>query len=134
MSVECSWYLQDHIILIKLRDEVTVADLRESNTIVTQWLQESSAPRVHIMFDAGELRRVAYSARQSLAILRFLRDPKVGCFVAFDIPAHLRGIANFLIAIVERVARAQIHSVENSSEALDFICRFDADLPDHSPC
>jgi hypothetical protein len=134
MSFECSWYLQDHIILIKLCDEVTVADLTESNTIITQWLRESGASRVHIIFDASKLKRVAYSARQSLVILRFLRDPRVGCFVAFGIPPHLRGIASFLVAIIERVARAQIHSVETSAEALDLICSFDADLPEDFPC
>lgn len=133
MAIEFSWYLEKQIIFAKLSGKVGSADLAKGNRVVTQWMQESPARLIHIIFDATDMQGVGFSVTETLNTLKYLRDPKMGGYMVVGVPGNYDRIVKFLGGAINQFTRASFHVCKTLDEALTLIAAMDETLRDRIP-
>lgn len=125
MAIEFSWYVEGQIAYARLEGQVNRDDLRVGNQRISDWLNETSYLRLHIIFDARAMTHITFSARESLSLLAYLRHKKMGCFTVFGCPSYLQPIVDFLGNVIQHVTQVCFYSGNRLADAAAFIAMHD---------
>lgn len=129
MGSEYSWHIENRVILARVFGEVTEDDLREGDTAIQQLMAESPAERVHIIFDATGVQRLAITVVQARNKLHYLQDPRLGWIVVFGLHGIMEVTVQFIAGIISRVTGMQLRFVSSMADARLFLKRVDVSLP-----
>ncbi|GAB4308252.1 MAG: hypothetical protein Kow00117_01540 [Phototrophicales bacterium] len=131
MSINISWLLEGQIVIAKVYGEVTLQDLKTGNEVIGDYMQQSPYNHVHVIFDSTHITSISISAVQAIWELRYLRNPKMGCYLVYGMPQifnNMLGISSKLFTSLTRVQA--MHAFRDLPHALNFLQEFDRSLPD----
>jgi hypothetical protein len=120
------------MIYARLYGDVVKDDLLKGNKAILRGLEESSASRLHLVFDCTAVDQVHITVVQLRSELRYLQHPRLGEVVIFGTSSPIETIIKFLSAIISRLTGLQVHSFASLEEALLFLKSADSSLP-YSP-
>lgn len=128
MAIEFIWHIEGQVALATLSGVVSTQDLISGNSIMSTWMDKSDAAYVHVLFDATNMQRITFSARESVRMLHYLNHDRMGGFVVFGTPSYLHPIVTFMGLIVSQLTRAQFQVAKNLDDAMAILHELDDTL------
>lgn len=133
MASDYCWYLEQRVIYCYVEQVVTVKDLQKGNQIISQWIDESGHPPVHLLFDLRHITEVSVNTLQVWRELKYLRNPRLGWLVTFGASGLTRTMLHLIMGSLTRLIGQRLSAVDTLDAALAFLKMVDDSLPDLRP-
>jgi len=124
MSSQLNWLLENRVILTFNQGIVTDQDMFDNDEPVTAYMNQCSAPLVHMIVD--HRKGIGTPSSKAMAQLNWPKHPKMGWII-------LVGMANpfqkFVVAVTSNFFKTRMRMLNTMDEALDFLNQVDSTLP-----
>ena len=128
MPTQSSWYLQDRIVLVRSIGNMTTDEmLADDRTLVNNFLNKTSAEKVHIIFD--NTKTTGSPPIWAFRKLKFHKHPKAGWTVAFGGNKFI----NFMATIAAQLSNRHLRLFSTLNECLAYLKQVDESLMDLLP-
>ena len=129
MAAKASWFMEDHVILIELRDTVTLDEMRRLNDEMMKLLENITQP-IHIIRDLTGVEKVPADHWSGMPdVMRFLKNPKVGYLV--NVQNQTNRLLDIVMDFLCMVFQLHMVKVETMSEAVDYLLELDPALGEY---
>jgi hypothetical protein len=121
MPFKHEWYIQDHIIKVEFWGNLTVEDIANAFQILSKFLNESNAQRIHLIHDWSKLERFPISLTAILNAIDFNQRKildKIGWVVIFGVQRQLIRMAGDLTF---QLFQIHTHMADDLHSALEFL-------------
>ena len=130
MPFELSWYLENRVILLASQANNSDENLLDMDQKVIDYLNQSSAPLVHLIMDQRKAPPPSSSRAASqiklASQLKWPKHPKYGWAIMVG-PTN--SLQRFVIAVATNFFKVRQRSFDTMDEALDFLNDIDSSLP-----
>jgi hypothetical protein len=130
MSFELSWYLENRVILLTSQADNSDDNLLDVDQQVIHYIDQSSAPLVHLIMDQRNAPPPSSSKAASqikLATqLKWPKHPKYGWAIMIG-PTN--SLQRFVIAVATNFFKVRQRTFDTVDEGLDFLNDIDSSLP-----
>ena len=124
MPLAIKWYCDGLVVYARVTGTLTIENLKELNAQVHRMVESSDAPLVHLVTDLSQI--TAYpSLGEAMRNVRF--EERVGWSIV--IGTNERKMVKFITSVIASALRLRFRQVNNLDEALDFLQKVDAALP-----
>jgi len=124
MSSQLSWYLENRVMQIVNHGEVTDQDLFDLDESAVHYMDQGSAPLVHLIID--HRKGINSPSAKGLMQLKWPKHPKMGWIVMVGMANPLQ---KFVTAVASNFFKTRLRMVDTMDEALDFLNDVDSTLP-----
>ena len=123
MGYDVSWHVENRILLLKLKGELTSEESLEISDINVQHFDAGVAP-VHLIIDISELQKFPTNIRQTSALARYLRHKKLGWVVVVG----TNTLINFMSSLLSQLTGFDYTKRDSIDDAVKFLQRQDETL------
>jgi hypothetical protein len=124
MPSQLSWYLENRVMQIVNHGDVADQDLFDIDESVIQYIDQSSAPLVHLIVDHRNGNN-APSAK-GLTQLNWPKNPRLGWTILIGLKNPFQ---RFVTVVAANFFKIRLRLVNTMDEALDFLNEVDSTLP-----
>ncbi len=128
MNYAIQWIVPHRVLYVAVAGDQTLAELRGLIELEIDTIEAEGDPPVHLIVNNTQLGEIQGSRRDSMETLnRVIKHPQVGWLIFVHQISTFRQLIG---AIILRIARISWHNCRTIREALDFLNKQDASLPD----
>jgi hypothetical protein len=124
MSYQIAWCIEGHIVRVQIEDELSSDEVAVLDHEMMQFLEQSAGPLVHFVFHIVNLKK--YPSLKSLASMRAGRHTNMGWNI---ITGNINPMVKFLAGTASQVYRSRFQPFDTFEEAVAFLYKVDASLP-----
>lgn len=125
MPYTVNWYLEDAIIIIKVKGQFPMTEIATAVEHVKHLIQQSDRESVHILADLTEISQAPKSARHIASeVMKMYDDTRIGWTIAYGIKTKL---VHMVASIVTQILRHQ-YLLSSQQEAIIFLLNKDENL------
>ena len=124
MSIRLSWFLENRVIMISAEGEYTDDELIGLDPQVIKYLDQSSAPLVHMIMDRQETNHIP--SIKSVTQVKWPRHSRYGWTL---VVGSSNPFQRFVVAIANNLFKGRQRNFDSLDEALDFLNFVDSTLP-----
>jgi hypothetical protein len=124
MSIQLSWYLENHVMLLVSHGESSDQDMFEVDQPIIDYLTQSQAPLVHLIIN--NLESSFTPSAKALPRLKFPKHPRCGWVILVG-PTNT--FQRFVGAVATGLFKARQRMFDTMDEALVFLNDMDSTLP-----
>ena len=117
-----SWHVENKIILVVNNHELSIEELKQVDTDITQMLDAGNAP-VHIIYKAGNFKTPT-DISQVRNSLTFLQHPAIGWIVT----VNTNRLINFISLVVTNLSKINLKTASDITEAESILAKIDASI------
>jgi hypothetical protein len=131
MPINHSWFLPERIVLVHMAGIMTLDEIRDAFAESARYVESSSARKVHLLHDWRDLKRFPRNVMEIRRVLlaRIQNPRKIGWVVMFG---TMNPLARFLMDMAMQTFRIRFRAFNTPEEALAFLRKMDASLPEMS--
>ena len=126
MNSTTHWFVKNKIIITNFVGDVTLDELKTNGMQVSQMLNQSDAPLVHLLTNETDLISLPISIKQLSESSPFMQHPQLGWVIMYGNEDRL---AKFKAAIVTSIAKTRHRRFLTLEESLEFLVAMDKSLP-----
>jgi hypothetical protein len=119
-----TWLIPNRVIYFKVTGIVTSEELPLTDATVLKMIEQSDAPKVHILFDDTELDRMP--GISEMLTLKYIRHERTGWIVTPQRNSFIR----FVGSVVGQTAGLKFRFVDSLESGLQTLKKVDQSLPD----
>lgn len=124
MSFEVKWHTENTVVLVRLWGDLDIREFPEFDTLITQHIDASTQPLVHVWVDLKEVTKFPANVLQVHKALKHLGHERVG----WSIIITENRIIRFVGTMITQIMRARFRAFTTDKEALDFLKKVDSTL------
>ena len=124
MSLKLSWYLENRVMMIVAQGDYTDTELINLDDHVIKYLDQSSAPLVHMIMDRQETDHIP--SPKSAMMVKWPRHPRYGWTL---VVGTSNAFQRFVVAIANNFFKGRQRNFDTLDQALDFLNEVDSTLP-----
>ncbi len=121
-DIDITWVYEDSILQVKLIGDVDDSDFLLFDERISEYLDDSNSPQVHLIFDNSEMRSIP-----SIGIfkqLSFTNHPRLGWGVSFGD----NNLTSFFMSTFRQVNWLYFHRCLSEGECFEFLQSMDTSL------
>jgi hypothetical protein len=124
MPYQIGWQKEKRIVKLMVHGDMTIAEAKNLNRTVLQYLDQAANTSVHLLIDATQINRFPNSSLQIRTLFTFLEHPALGHLVFIDQTTQ----GNMLLHVMSNILRDSYHVFDTHKTALEFLKTHDASL------
>ncbi len=128
MPYKASWFVDKRVMLLQAWGERTLEEMQENSDIMIKAVREGHPP-VHIFADIRQVTEYPRSLKEIKRSLSAFQEPNLGWIVVVT----ENQLISFLGDVVSQLSQKNFKSFKTPDEAIAFLWRIDASLPETLP-
>lgn len=124
MPVQLSWHLENRVMMVVAEGDYTDEELINLDAQVIKYLDQSSAPLVHMIMDRQGTNHIP--SIKSVTMVKWPKHPRYGWTL---VVGSTNPFQRFVVAIANNFFKGRQRNFDTREEALDFLNLVDSTLP-----
>lgn len=125
MPISYSWLVEGRIVQLKSSGEITLNDIQKEDAIMMEFLEQTTAPLVHVLADQTDLEKMPDI--KSFTASHWVKDKRVGWFLVYGMKYKF---LRFAMSVGAQIFQLRTRTFDTHEEALAFLQSVDETLPD----
>jgi hypothetical protein len=126
MGSRVTWLIEGRVIETALSGTLTIEELQEYCTLLSQHLDTGVAPLIHVICDATQLEKFPLSLDvMNNTFKDTMRHPRIG----WSIVITSNRAISFFSSMIIQIAKARFRIFKTREEGLKFLSEMDSTLP-----
>src|SRR5262249_44343349 len=124
MPVKLSWYVENRVMMVAAQGDYTDEELIALDDQVIKYLDQSTAPLVHMVMDRQETTHIP--SIKSVTMVKWPKHPRYGWTL---VVGSTNPFQRFVVALANNFFKGRQRNFDSLDEALDFLNHVDSTLP-----
>jgi hypothetical protein len=127
MPYKTDWYIHKQVIYCEVWGEQTLEELRESNQIILNHLDQSDGRLIHIIVRDNKLEKIPVSIMQLQKVLTYSKHPQLGwvAMIGEKEKTVTENAQDFVILMLAKLTRARYIRLKTLRDALVHLQKVD---------